>query len=58
MGVDISISIIKMLSVQAEGTALVRARGLGPLMPMKHQKLREGQISLKVTQQVEGSVWT
>lgn len=30
MGVDISISVIKMLSVQAEGTALVRARGLGP----------------------------
>lgn len=26
MGVDISISVIKMLSVQAEGTALVRAR--------------------------------
>lgn len=32
--------------------------GWAPLMPMRHQKLREGQISLKVTQQVEGPVWT
>lgn len=43
-GLDISISVIKMLSGQAEGTALVRARepeGWAPRIPMRHQKLRE-----------------